>query len=347
MEQQHKISTPYVNYRKNDPFLRPNWRFERVLELVDRQPTPGRTTRFDDEYIRQARSFILRWRVANSNARQRLWADNPDLAGAYAIYEKINSDPETQFMLEARLLANQDDKEIAFALKTSVETIQWYEALFFNVKEFLQHHDWIMKHVLLPASDRMATTDDEDDDDLTTRFVAKPVIKPHLDMTLKYFAYFGGPLLCEFMISGFKRGQILRNQDDIDSFMDSQFGSNIRRVSASASSVFEVNKYNVMELFATHTKIMELHQRQDSSEDKRSAIERHIHAMLTEIPWTVGSGAKEIFEGTVIGEYDEMAAELRDEELMLITAGEQPAGVVEVNGLVIPKNRVPDKEVKQ
>ncbi len=111
--------------------------------------------------------------------------------------------------------------------------------------------------------------------------------------------------------------------------------------------MFEINKYNVMELFATHTRIIEVQQNAEASEDKRSLIERHIHAMLTEIPWTVGNDSKEVFEGTVIGDYDKMAAELRDDELMLITAGERPHGIEEIPGLRIPTTRGLDKEVKK
>lgn len=344
------VAKSYRNVQSYNPFLTPNWRFERILKLVDRMPHPGRTTRYDDEYIRAGRSFILRWRSGDDSVRARMIQEEPGIAYAYMIYDQaIGLEPEMQFLIEARLLSNQDYPAIAFALKTEIEVVEWYEKLFFNVRPYLVHHDWILKHVLLPSVDRTDTNDDdEDDEESFMKFTTPPVIKPHLDMTLKFFAYYGGPLLCEFMMSGFKRGNIVRNQDEIGAFIDDTWSHQMRKRSAQAAGVFEVNKYNVMDLFAVHTKLVEIQQNADSSEDKKSSIERHIHAMLTEIPWTVGEDAKEVFEGTLVGDYDLQAAELRDDELMLIAAGQQPVGIQEIPGLIVPAGRAPvDKEVKK
>ena len=328
--------------RNFDPFMRPEWRYERILQLVDAVPTPRRPTRFDDDYVRAARRFILRWRAADEYTRKLMAYENPGLCFAWMIFQRIDTDPEISFMVEARLLANQSFVDIANAIHSEPEVIEWYEALFFNVSDNLRHHDWILKHILLPAADRFAEQDDEENEDNLRRFITPPVIRPHLDFTLKFFSYFGGPVLCDFMLSGFKQGMICRTQDDIGEWLDEQWYNQIRRRSTMAAGVFEVNKYNVMELFATHSRIIELHKGADGQDERRTMIERHINAMLTEIPWTVGQQAREIFEGTVVGAYDEMAAELRDEEMLLVAAGEKPLALEEVPGLVMPSG----KEVK-
>lgn len=328
--------------RDFDPFLRPEWRYERILQLVDALPVPKRPTRFDDDYIRAARKFILRWRAADEHQRFLLAHENPGLCFAWLVFQKINTDPETSFMIEARLLANESHVEIADAIRSQPEAVEWYEALFFNVSDNLRHHDWILKHVLLPSADRMGEDDEDEDEDDLRRFVTPPVVRPHMDFTLKFFSYFGGPVLCEFMLSGFKRGVMCHTQDDIGGWLDEQWYNHIRRRSTMAAGVFEVNKYNVMELFATHSRIIELQKGLDGQDERRTVIEKHINAMLTEIPWTVGTQAREIFEGTTIGRYDEMAAELRDEEMLLVAAGEKPMALEEVPGLVMPTG----KEVK-
>jgi len=95
------------------------------------------------------------------------------------------------------------------------------------------------------------------------------------------------------------------------------------RRSSQAAMVFDVNKYNVVDLFMVHTRIMELQKTAESQEERQSIIEKHIYGMLTEIPWTVGKDAQQVFEGTAVGAADEEAAELNSEELMLISAGQR------------------------
>ncbi len=317
----------YKDVRLFNPFLRPDWRFERVLKLVGRVPTPGRTTKLDDRFIKKARSFMLKWRKGEG-AREQLLIEDPGLYYAYMIYDNIHTDPEVRFMLEARLLSGQPADEIANALKTLPDAVKWYERLFFNVRPFLSHHDWIVKHVLLPSADRFLDADDDDDDD--DDVAAHPqnnvplIVRPHLDMTLKFFAYFGGPILCEFMIGGFKRGMTVHSHEDIAPWFNEQWQLTLQRRSTQAAGVFEVNRYNVMELFATHARIVELQRSAESGDERRSVVESHIHAMLTELPWTVGKQAKELYSDSVIGEYDEIAAELNSEELMCIGGGEKP-----------------------
>ncbi len=305
--------------RLSDPFLRPDWRFKRVLSMISRQPTPGRTTKRDDEYIKDARTFLLRWKKGEAE-RRKLQYDMTAMYNAWLIYDKATKEPEAQFLIEARLLSGQSYDQIAFDIPTLPETIECYEKVFFNVKTFLPHHDWIIRHVLLPASDRFI---EEEDDDAQLQFKPQAVVRPHFDSTLKFFAYFGGPILCEFMISGFKRGQKVHTQDGIEEFIHDNFVSNAGKRSAQAIREFEINKYNVMELFSTHLQIIAVQKSAAVQEDKHSTIEKHIHGMLTEIPWTVGKDAREVFEGTVIGALDEDAAELNSEELMLIGTGQR------------------------
>jgi hypothetical protein len=201
-----------------------------------------------------------------------------------------------------------------------------------------------VKHVLLPASDRFVEHDDDDND--APQFKTAVVVRPHLDMTLKFFAYYGGPIMCEFMISGFKRGQIVHTQDEIGDYLNEQMMIDCQRRSAQAMREFEINKYNVMELFATHTRIMEIQKSAESQEERHSTIEKHIHGMLTEIPWTVGADAREVFEGTVVGEYDEMSAELNSEELMFIGAGQRVDALETIPDLNIDNRKPKDLEGK-
>jgi hypothetical protein len=339
----------YTDVRLSNPFLRPDWRFERVLRLVGRVPTPGRTTKRDDSYIKQARSFVLRWRKGEE-AREALLYENPGLYYAYLIYDRLHSDPETRFMLEARLLANQNVNEIAQSLKTMPETVSWYEKLFFNVNPFLENHDWVVKHVLLPSADRFA--DETEDPEVEGDANSTPlIIRPYLDMSLKFFAYFGGPFVCDFMISGFRRGFEVQDPSGMSDWLNDQWKLTIQRRSAQAAGVFEINRYNVLELFATHARIIETQKDSESSEERRSGFQRHVSSMLSQLPWTVGRrGAEQISQTGAMAGMDSNAAEIDDEELMLIGSGVVPDSAKEVTTLTIDSRvdtEVKDAEPKQ
>jgi hypothetical protein len=337
-------ASPNDSLRDGDPFLRPEWRFERTLEMVDVNP-PGRILRHDDDYIKMARSYMLRWRKATPVMREKIKRENIGLWKAFEIHEKAQTDPEVAFIVQAMTLANFPLEEIADYAMTWPTAIEWYGALFFDAAPKLRHEGWVLKHILLPAADRFTPAMDDDDGvGFTGRFITPPVVKPHLDMTLKFFSYFGGPILCQFMLAGFKRGVTCHTQDEIGAWLNEQWMVSVQSRSTQAAGVFEINKYNVMELFATHARIMEVQMTVEDGGERRTLIERHIHAMLTEIPWTVGSEAKAIYAGTDIGRYDEMAAELRDEELLLVAAGDHVPNLEKLPGMVMPLG--PDKEVK-
>lgn len=339
------------NWRSYNPFLRPEWRWDRVLKLLHPEHgQKGRVTRNDDSYIRAAKSFLGHWQAAEDEAaRNQLLYENPGMYYAYQIYEKAqNLEPETAFMLEAMLLADKSYEETAEALATCPEAVEYYEAVFFNVTPRLKNFAWITKHVLLPAADRFTPTPVEEDNDAPEdnqkRYLTVPVIKPHMDVTIKFFAYFGGGIMVDFMITGFRRGVFCTSQEDIAQWLNDQWMHQMGRRSAMAAGEFQVDKWSVEMLFNTHSRIIEIQRGAASQGEKQTAIEKHISLMLTELPWVHGDAAKEVFKGTEVGMYDDMAAELRDDELQLVASGQRPTNLEELPLLDITLKR--GKEAK-
>lgn len=326
----------YVEYQKYNMFRQPTWRWDRVLRLADKQPNPGRCTRRDDKYIKEARTFLLRWRNRDEEGRQAMFPENPGLYYAYEAYLKGLEDPSNVLLLEARLLTRMTYREIADACNTIPDTVEWYEALFFNVRDQLKARDWITSQVLVPAMTRNfglldlphhaapPSAADDDDDDVPHKpgpWADRVIARPFLDASLKMFAYFGGPVLCETMIHGFQSGKILNSTDNLTQFIDEHWALTLRMRSMQSARTFQVNKYNVMELFATHARIIEVEKSEDSMDQKKSTIERHVSALMDEIPWAVGEDGEETFKGTPVLAYDQAAAELRDDEIHLVAAG--------------------------
>jgi hypothetical protein len=322
-----------ADYAQFDPFRRPDWRFARVLQLVDQQP-PARCTKHDDDYIRQARTFIVRWRNKPQQHPQLL-RENPGLCYAYQLHERAADEPEPAFLVQARLLARQDPAEIAHYLGTIPQTIHWYEKLFFNVTDRLDRRDWITKHVLIPAltnAQALRSTPNG-------TFRQDNWARPFLDGTLKLFAYFGGPLVLDVLIAGFEYGKPLQSLDDLPDWFDRQWTLTIRRRSHQAALQFEVNRFNVMELFSAHQQIMALAQREDNPQQQRSRIEQHIQNLLDDLPFAVGSAGVRIVEGTPLAQYDNDAAELRDRDLFTTQHG-QPLSANRLTALPPPPSRV-------
>ncbi len=334
----------YRDVRLANPFLRPNWRHERVVQMLATVP-PERCKRYDDQWVKDYKTFLFQWNKGENN-RDRLMYDNPGLYFAYLLHDRMYVEPELRLIIEARLLAGSPKEEIADACKTIPETIEWYERLFFNVEDFLKHRDWILKHVLLPSSDRFVEDESDDDSDDFKPRPSSELVRPHLDMTLKFFAYFGGPMVCDLMITGFRRDKRVTSMEELPEYFHEQFMSQIMRRSAQAAGQFEINKYNVMELFATHSRIIEIMRASESQEDRHNEFEKHVNAMLSELPWTVGLDSKKLYADTPIGVFDENAAELNSEELMLYGAGKEPESVEGVAGLTIDSRKEPENNAK-
>jgi hypothetical protein len=89
-----------------------------------------------------------------------------------------------------------------------------------------------------------------------------------------------------------------------------------------ASHSYEVNKFNTTDLFMTWTKIVEIERSEESQKKNKTETERHIKAMIDEIPWVVGADGERLNKGTLIGRFDQMATELRDDEVLKIASGE-------------------------
>lgn len=327
----------YTDYQRYNFNREPHWRWERI-EFLNSQTTASgnrrRCSTRDDRYIREGRPLVEAARrlaiTASTNdadaiEQERILWRNPALHYAHVLFEQVESAPETTLYLQARLLAGQTNQEISKIMGISEDTVEWYEALFFDVRQFRECRDWITTKVLIPAMRRMAPPEDASPAFLQHHDAEiRDDVQKHVwqDGSLKMFAYFGGPMLIDIMLAQLTANNPLRNSEDFDNWMDGNWKKTIRKRSGMAAMQFRINKYNVMQLFDTHARIMELEVSKDSSEESRTANEKGIKAMLDEIPWAIGDEASSRFKGTVVGKFDEGASELRDSELIMISAGD-------------------------
>lgn len=307
-------------YQRYNFFREPDWRWQRVLKLCENTLRPKRCTKIDDVYVKKAYRFQKKYmNITDPSKREEMWRKDPSFYYAYQLYERRHTDPEGAFCVEARILAGQSFKEIADDLSTHESAIQFYEAVFFNVIPYLTNRDWITTRVILPALVKKVTQLAPIEAD--NMFHDSEIGNAHMDGSLKLFGYFGGAFLLDMMLHKFQSGSPMRSPEDIGMWLDKNWSTNVRCRSSQAAIHFKVNKFQIIELFTVHSKIIELERSDEAGEKQRTTSERHIKAMVDCLPLAVGDDAKHLYETTAIGGYDKEPAELRDDELMEIGSG--------------------------
>ncbi len=128
-----------------DNYFRPlDWQL-RLAERIAacRLPLPRHP---DHAALRTAVEFLLaESRCRTSRAREGLIRRYPALSEGLRLAQ-INT-PLT-WEVRARILAGQPDEEIARRCGITAESVHWFEALHFNVRDRLEASDWITARVI-------------------------------------------------------------------------------------------------------------------------------------------------------------------------------------------------------
>jgi hypothetical protein len=314
----------------------PDWRYQRARSLTDTYPQVKRCSRHDDPYVRALRIFLLRRAAtADAGALHRLWGENPGLYSAHNVFEGSTEEPARRMYVEARLLSGQTVEDIVAVQDIAPETVAWYAAVYFDVGDRLEKRDWIMEQVLVPSLLQGRQVASVESFGVPSSAVAQPV----LDSTLKYFAYYGGPHLADFMIAQAEIGQTLYSREQVPQWVDRFWSSSIRRRSLQAAQTFEITKYNVTELFAVHTKIMEIERSEENQEKQRSVYEMHVKGMLENVPFSIHSPGR-LKQGGPLAAFDARHVELRDAELAQVAAGQaDPLLSDQLDDIILPPPR--------
>ena len=142
---------------RTNPFRAANWRWQRVIGALDQtQPLPSRRrdSPIGYKWIREGMRFkILHDRSLNDPAMQYVLLDEqPAIFWAHWLYSQANN--SSRYSIEAYILSRQTDFEIGFQCGVPPAIIDAYEALFFNVREKLNHPDYIVNCVIGQAIHR-------------------------------------------------------------------------------------------------------------------------------------------------------------------------------------------------
>jgi hypothetical protein len=129
-----------------NPWRVVHWRLIRATSIVD-GTGPSTTVKRDGtsasvRWIKQAVKFLKAFeRCEDDNQVARLAQEQPSIFRAHELWQ--NSDLPDRRVIEALILAGESNEAIARHTGQLPETIEAYEALFFNVREKLAHSDYI------------------------------------------------------------------------------------------------------------------------------------------------------------------------------------------------------------
>lgn len=265
-----------TSFELNNPFRTPEWRADRAMVLSGNNPRL-RPARSDDIYVREYAKFLHRYLEGGETLtpaqQQELYARNAALY--YAQLMHFHNDFEWRAMLQARLLTRESYTDIAKRFGTVPEAIAWYAAIFFDVKDRLDCHDWVVKSVLGTAMDRAANRDGTMTDH-------------QRNLTYKLFGYYGGPLVLDVIISGFTRDPFPTQSSEIPRWFDSTIKNLLRSRAATAARIFEVNRFNVMQLFELELAIISSDIQAKSLETGvQSPIAKGVEMLLKQAPWAL------------------------------------------------------------
>jgi|TARA_R110000824_G_scaffold111917_5_gene260768 hypothetical protein len=313
----------YADYNSHNPFRAVRWRYERVMQLLedaDNRPNARR----DDKYITAVFKFLRDWNTAGNapsdmieDERLKLFPKNPGLYYAYEIANHVDED--LKHVIEARILAKQSNKAIAARAGVTPDTVEWYEKVFFNVRDRLSNRDYISKQVIGPT-------------------VGSGLPNLTTEMTAKFFGYFGGPIVLDFVVEGYDAGAPLpKRPEDLQEYFDHYFASTLRRRSAAAINVFEINRFNVMQLFEVHARLIEAAQKAELGGLAKTSLEENVGALLETVSWTVGRERREHLKNSPLNDYMGHTAEPRADDLLQIAAGNPPDRLKDIAERKMPK----------
>lgn len=340
-----KKRTHKVQIIKHSPYRPVNWRYNRITELMsatgrDRFPIGG----VDDTETVSGYRFIKQWdRIAEQSDPEyvqdrlaELFPDNPPLYYAYEIFLRPDDD-HCKLSLEARILAKQTNEQIATALCIyDPETINWYERLFFNVRDRLNSVDYISKQVIGSVLGRGNIEGSEIN-----------------SISAKFFGYFGGETILEFMLHGIDRAiSPPRSGENIQEYADAFVNSTIRGRSMMVSQQFQVDTYKVIPLLELHTKLIEEHNKSKLVSGPKNQLEDVVSALVMAVPWSVGQNRQQTLEQSPLGKYigDSIAVEPRASDMLLIGSGEDVPHLNLIKNMKLPeakKKRDPDEYAQQ
>jgi hypothetical protein len=132
----------HIEVVRQSPTRSPQWRSQRVAQMLSARPSPLKPTRFDDSYVRRYRRLLIMV-ATHRHDLSECEDDLQSLAVAMDAHRIFYArDWERRQRLEAYLLTELSLEDIAKRFGIRAEVVEFFEKTFFDVRERMQSSDW-------------------------------------------------------------------------------------------------------------------------------------------------------------------------------------------------------------
>ena len=318
-----------LQFAASNPCRPPDWRWQRAVALRERVAgamQPNRRLDGPDGFAWINTSLKFQRELAGARsevAKARLMERRPSLFWAHWIWRASNP---IKHVIEAQLLANSTDYAIGFRCNTPPDVIAAYEAVFFNVREKLQHRSYILNCVLGPA-------------------IHRGLSEREYDLLWKLYGYFLGPSVVDALESKFSNPTWCGTPNAVGAAVMDDAISTLKLKAAIATKTVQVNQMTQLALMETFTKFVEIERSTDSAGKAQEQILDHISAMMSTLPFNVGgrSTRGELSSSNPLDAFERTAVELNYEETMRLSVRTTIAHQQVLQSLTFPINEATQK----
>lgn len=286
----------------DNPDRPPHWRWLRAVQIDGGGLRASRNFDGPEGYTWIRKALRLKRHLEragnNQNARHALMYRDRDLFWAHSMW--LRDKAPTRWAIEARVLAGESNDEIANKLGTSSSVIGAYVNTFFDVREKLQNTDYVVNVVMADA-------------------VTRGLQERHYDLLWKLLGFRGGPHTLDAAINRCIDIPKPDSASGVSNFFQDLAVSSMKYKAAIASLSIPVNSHTQLPLIDSFVKYVEIEKNSDNATKAHATIVENIGAMLTALPFKVGT--KLDSEAVKMLPYDNGAAELKSDEMMVLSVG--------------------------
>jgi hypothetical protein len=245
------------------PLRLPHWRLNRVLHMLKERPLrpPPWFREGDDRMVRTYRLTVLVMREAEDDSRRDFDEFRPMVEAHQCNY---SPDPTIRQELEAWLLTEEPYEKIAQRFFMSPQAVEFFEQIFFNVRDRLENSDLIQL-----AIHSRKQYDQE---------AGCSPAEIERGYVLRHFAYIGGPQVLNALVQGFAQASPPERSEDVTAWCQELVSRALNIKVAVAAETLELTNANKLRLI----KLLQQKPRRKNSDEPApgDSLDKRIADML-------------------------------------------------------------------
>ncbi len=259
------------------------WRYERAVRLLDSDTLLPHKV-LDDRWTKMLYRFLSTHRELQNELADPdmvefyIQRKFPTLWTAYEIFSNRENNP-MKYTLESRILARQEDEDIAKRMPVAAEVVNLYEQMFYRVRDRLDYSDFIATAVIGPVF-RVGS------DSVTPELIAK------------YFGYFCGPIVLDYVLQAFSQGHHPKSDTEVVEFVERHAITAIKTQAAIMSTVMLPTKFNFKEVMDGFLQLINIERSTQggTGDGQANYVTKLVEAIRSGNPIPRGDSAKKLVD---------------------------------------------------